>query len=82
MYGVEKKYIYNMDETGLASKKLFKILSTNRGIKISPKEKEMQHISVVCCLSASGDKVPPLFIFPKRESDFNEFKNESGFFYV
>lgn len=78
---IEKKYIYNADETGLATKKTFRILTNRHGIRITPDEKEMQHISVMCCYSAAGDKVCPLFMFPKRETDFREFNGAFGFFY-
>ena len=81
MQNVEPKYIYNADETGLAAKKTFKILTSDRNLRISPKEKEMQHISAMCCMSAAGDMVKPMFILPKREHDFPELQNKFGFYY-
>lgn len=81
LQGVDKKYVYNADETGLTAKKAFRVLTTRHDIRITPKDKEMQHISVMCCCSAAGDKVPPFFILPKRESDFQELKDLFSLFY-
>ena len=50
-------------------------------MNVMPQAREMQHISAMCCYSAAGDKVPILFIFPQRQSDFPEISEIFGIYY-
>ena len=72
LLGVERKYLFNADETGLCAKRTFKVLSDDKTIHVTLKEVEGQHISCMCCFSAAGCKMNPFFIFPQRASELKE----------
>lgn len=77
---IDNPYVYNADETGLASKKVYQILTDNKQYNITTSDITQQHISAMLCYSASGDKMPPFYIFPKRESSFVELEDITGIY--
>lgn len=72
LIGIEPKYKFNADETGLAGKRTFKVLTDDRQIHVTVQDMNSSHISCMCCYSASGSKMDPFFIFPKRQSTMHE----------
>ncbi|XP_066587656.1 uncharacterized protein [Prorops nasuta] len=69
-YNFSADSIYNMDETGISTvpNKPPKVLSTKgkRCVnKISSAERGI-NVTLVCAMSASGNFIPPAFIFPRK----------------
>ncbi|KAH9628533.1 hypothetical protein HF086_001140 [Spodoptera exigua] len=59
-YKFEPCHIYNMDESGFTT-------VPNKAPKVlSSKGKPITNVLVVCAMSASGNYVPPAFIFPRK----------------
>ena len=75
LIGVEPKYKFNADETGLAGKRTFKVLTDDRRIHVTMQDIAGTHISCMCCYSASGSKMKPFFIFPKRKTEMKELED-------
>ena len=77
---VNPKYKYNADETGLASKRTFKVLTDDKNFHVTLQNVEGSHISCMCCFSASGDVLDPFFIFTKRETTLKELDDIPNIF--
>ncbi|XP_012549673.2 uncharacterized protein LOC105842267 [Bombyx mori] len=62
--------IYNMDETGISTvpKKTPKVISLKgkKNVNKIVSGERGQTITAVCCVSATGNYVPPPFIFPRK----------------
>ena len=71
----EPQYKFNADETGLASKRIFRILTDEKGLRVSVDGQAIPHISCMLCYSEAGSKMKPFFIFPKRETMFSELED-------
>ena len=85
-HNFEPTRIFNMDETGISSvQKPFHTLAPkgkNQVGGITSWERG-RNITVVCCMSASGSLIPPLFIYPrKRMSPLLERKGPAGSVYT
>ena len=72
---MEPKYKFNADETCLSSKRIFSILTDDKMLRVTVNEQERSHISCMLCYSEEGTKLKPMFIFPKRESPFEELED-------
>lgn len=74
-YRYEPHQIYNVDETGCStvptkSPLIITPTGKRRVVKVSSAERG-SNVSVVCCVSATGHYVPPLFIFKRvRMQDY------------
>ncbi len=75
-------YKFNADETGLSSKRIFKILTEDRHLRITAQGNQLPHISCMLCFSEAGAKLPPFFIFPKHNADFRELSEIPDIFYA
>ncbi|XP_008480367.1 jerky protein homolog-like, partial [Diaphorina citri] len=68
-YNFQPKSIYNIDETGISTvQKCSKILA-QKGLKQVPKATSGERgvlTTVVCCMSAGGTFIPPMFIFKRK----------------
>ena len=65
--GITPHRIFNMDESGLAVvQNVSKILAKKGKCQVSSiTSQERRHtITIICCMSASGNFVPPAIIFP------------------
>lgn len=65
--------IYNIDESGLStvSTRLPKVISPNgirRASKVVSGERGM-NVTVVCGMSASGQLIPPLLLYPRKRME-------------
>ena len=78
--GVEKKYLFNADETGLAAKRSFKVLTDDKNIHVTIQDYEGQHITCMCCFSAAGDKMDPFFIIPKKVNFPEELNDQDNMY--
>lgn len=61
--------IYNVDETGISNvQKPVKILAPKgqKQVGIAASGERGKNVTVVCCFSASGNFVPPMFVFPRQ----------------
>jgi hypothetical protein len=60
--------IYNCDESGFEFDAINKIVAASRGAKHVPRLCRGQHekITVLACASASGNSIPPLFIYKNK----------------
>ena len=77
----DPSYKFNADETGLSSKRTFKILTEDHNIKITLQPNQFQHISCMLCFNEAGMKLPPFFILSKHNGDFRELSNIPDIFY-
>ena len=60
--------VYNMDETGISViHKVPKILAKKgkSQVGLATSGERGQSVTVVCCMNAAGNYVPPAFIFPR-----------------
>lgn len=62
MHNVSPYFVYNVDETGLSTKRAYKVFTTNPLFRATPAPCKEQHITAVCCFSATGDKIPLMMI--------------------
>lgn len=71
--------IFNVDETGLSvvQSKLPQVLSLKgkRQIGAITSAERGSLVTVVTCMSAGGDFIPPLFVFPRKNHNPNLMKN-------
>lgn len=62
--------IWNMDESGLSTvpSKHSKIYATKgrKQVGILTSAERGQHVSIICCMNASGSFLPPALIFPRK----------------
>ena len=60
--------IFNCDESGFEFDAINKIVASARGIRHVPRVSKGQHekVTVLACASASGNTLPPLFIFKNK----------------
>lgn len=69
-YNFQPGKIFNMDETGISTvpKKTPKVISLKgkKNVNKIVSGERGQTITVVCCVSATGNYVPPAFIFPRK----------------
>ena len=56
MANVSPYFIYNADETGLSTKRAYKVFTTDPLYRATPAPGKEQHITAMCCFSATGDK--------------------------
>lgn len=66
---IQPENIFNVDETGISiCQKAQRIVAKKgkRSIGIMSSAEKGKNITVVCCVSASGFYVPPMFIYPRR----------------
>ena len=77
----EPAYKFNVDETGLVSKRVFKILTEDRRFRITIQSNQLPHISCMLCFSEAGAKMNPFFIFPKHVKEFRELIDIPDIFY-
>lgn len=77
-YKFAPENIYNVDESGITTvQKPSKVLSP-KGIKqlgCKTSNERGKNVTVICCMSASGKYVAPMFIFPRRRLASNLEKN-------
>jgi hypothetical protein len=73
-YKFESSRIYNMDETGISSvQKPGKILGPTGQKQVGSATcwERGKNVTVCCAISASGNYIPPMLIFPRKStSDF------------
>lgn len=62
MANISPFFIYNADETGLSTKKSYKVFTTDPLFRATPSPGKEQHITSMCCFSATGYKMPLLMI--------------------
>lgn len=78
---IDKRLLFNCDETSSASSRKFKSLVLNKKdhgtTVVSPTE---PHISVMICYNAAGFKLNPFIILPNLYSIPQELKDLQGFF--
>ncbi|KAH9636837.1 hypothetical protein HF086_017080 [Spodoptera exigua] len=69
-YNISPGRIYNMDETGMSTvpKKTPKVISLKgkKNVNKIVSGERGQTITAICCVSATGNYVPPAFIFPRK----------------
>lgn len=69
-HNIKPKNIYNVDEAGLTTvpSKNIKILATRgrKQVGILSSAERGQHFTIVCCMNAEGNFVPPSIIFPRK----------------
>ena len=62
MANVSPHFVFNADETGLSTKRAYKVLTTNPRYRTTPAPGKEQHITAMCCFSAAGAQLPVMFI--------------------
>ena len=68
MANIEPFFIYNADETGLSTKRAYRIITSDPRMHAAPAPSKDQHITAMCCFSPSGVKMDLFFIFSGIQS--------------
>lgn len=67
-FNFENHKIFNVDESGFSNVQIHQKILAKKGEhqvgKITSAERG-QNVTIICCMSASGQYIPPLFVFPR-----------------
>ena len=77
----DERLIFNMDETGIQSKKKFKVLCGEGRIPLSCSQMRIPHLTACVTISAAGCALKPLIILPnkKKIDDLIDFCPNTAF---
>ena len=75
-----KKFIANMDETMLYSKRRYKVLTAGRNRPVRAEKSQLPHLTGVCTIFADGTTMKPMVILPQKKTLDAELEDLDAFF--